>query len=328
MRAIAMLLAAACCATAQAQEVTLEPSAALRCLTPAADVRGTPEYPPDAWKRGQAGEVVVELIFTVPEGRPEVKVLRSTGPDELVDAVKAHVRAFRVPCLAGAEVPVRLRQTYSFVTDQRAVHWAHPVDQSDAERQTLLRCVKHESGKRGPEYPELARREGVQGRVLARLRFDAPDKPPHMEIFAPRAARMLASQVEEWVKGYRMPCHAGAPVAGVWTFMYFFQGERLYGFNDVTFRQFLMSIKDIDKQRLVFDLTTMACPFDVRLAYRQPHLPNAVGELGSQDPSRRPFLDWLALATLDLSRDNQAAVFGDSVTLPIPCLKIDLKPKE
>ena len=165
MRTLALLALTLLCSAVVAQDVTLEPSAALRCLTPAADVRGTPTYPPDAWKRGDAGVVEVELIFTVPEGRPEVKVLKSVGGDDFVDAVKAHVRDFRVPCLQLAEVPVRLRQAYDFVPDRRSVHWAHPVDLSEPDRRKLLGCVKHESGERGPDFPEGARRAGVQGRV-------------------------------------------------------------------------------------------------------------------------------------------------------------------
>ena len=49
---------------AAAQQVTLEPSAASRCLAPPEAQRGTPDYPFDAWKRGQFEEI---SVFTAPD---------------------------------------------------------------------------------------------------------------------------------------------------------------------------------------------------------------------------------------------------------------------
>ncbi len=72
----------------------------------------------------------------------------------------------------------------------------------------------------------------------------------------------------------------------------------------------------------------MGCPFDVKLRYLKPDLPNDVGEVGSTDAARKPLLAWLAQAELDLKSEQRAAVFGDVVGFTVPCVKLDLKPDE
>jgi len=101
-----------------------------------------------------------------------------------------------------------------------------------------------------------------------------------------------------------------------------------YGFKDITFLQYLRHVKDLREQTLVADTTTMGCPFDVSLIYRKPHLHNIVGQLGGGHPARRPLLDWLAQAELQLPRQSLTSVFGDEVRFTVPCIKINLKPKE
>lgn len=328
MRVAAGLLALALAPASWAQEVILAPSAAMGCLTPAADQRGAPTYPFDALKFDKKGRVKVELSFTTPTTRPAVQVLEQEGDDSFVDAVKDHVRAFRVPCHDGGDLPARLSFDYVFRPDDRRVHWARPVDADDDARRALVRCVKHQRGRSAPTYPMEARRQGLQGRVLAVLRFEAPDQPPVAQVFARPSAGLLREEIERWVAGYRMPCHAGAPVSTEWSFVFRIEGERAFGFVNSGLLNFLRHVRDIDKKTVAFDFNQMACPFDVSLRYRQPYLPSSVGEVGSTDPTRRPFLDWLATLELDLAQGAQDAVFGDVLAFDVPCLKIDLKPKE
>lgn len=325
---LAWLLTAAAASLAQAQQVTLEPSAAVRCLTPAADQRGAPDYPFDAFKAERGGRVKVRLTFHHADEAPDVEVLERDGDAEFATSVRKHVDTFRVPCLSAAETPVQLTQEYIFKPDQRRIVWTHPQDQADAQRSKMLACVAHESGDKAPSYPRAQLSDGVQGRVLARLSFEAADRPPKINVFSRGYALGLARAIERWAEGYRMPCHVGAPVAGYWVFVFLFQGDGYYGFQDISLRQWIGNIKDIQKQTVAFDLNTMGCPFDLRIAYRQPYLPNGVGEVGSHDPARRPFLDWLAASELKLSESALDAVFADSARLHVPCLKIDLKPKE
>lgn len=164
----------------------------------------------------------------------------------------------------------------------------------------------------------------VQGRVLVRMRFTAPDQAPQAEVIARPQAR-LASAMTRWVQGYRMPCFGGEPVEAVYTFQFTFEGEG-YGFTRaMTLQEVLPAVRGIHTQTLNFDTTEMACPFEVKLKYRRPGLPNAVGEVApegtpaatpfSPNPARRPLLDWLAKMELDIPPTALDSVYGDTVTL-------------
>lgn len=310
---------------AQAQEVAVEPSAAQHCVRHQAGPEHEPEYPVAAFNANRGGRVQVELTFRAPDEPPRVSVLLHEGEPDILDAVQAHLRGLRVPCLALGAAPARLNQDYVFQPDRRRVHWAHPVDADPAARGKLLSCLSHVTGHRAPDYPRQARVDGIQGRVLARLRFDRPDQPPQAEVFARQ--RALARVIEDWARGYRLPCLLDEPLEGVWTFVFQFEGER-FGFKEVPFLSLLASIQGVRQQTLAFDTTTMNCPFELRMSYRRPHLPNSVGEVGTAHPARRPLLDWLAQAELDLRAAQMDAVYGDHFKVAVPCTKIDLKPQE
>jgi hypothetical protein len=330
-----MLARAALCAGAAvlampvcAQQVTLEPSAALRCLTPLAAARGAPEYPFDEWKRGQRGRVKVELEFTVADARPAVKVLESEGERPFVDAVREHVKAMRVPCLNEVGGSAKLVFDFVFKPDDRSVVWSDAVDTADAAREQMVKCLIHVSGKKSFDYPLAAELERVQGRVVARLRFEGPDRTPLIDVHARPNARLLTGAVEDWVKGYRMPCQTGPALVGYWTFLFKFQGEKAYGFQQLNLLQFMAGVRGVNQRRLAFDTNTMGCPFELRLHYRQPYQANGVAELGTNNAARRPLLEWLMQSELELPSRMLDAVFGDTAHLTVPCVKIDLKPKE
>lgn len=337
MRATAIWLCLLLAIPAWAQDVTLEASAAQRCLTPVPEHRGTPTYPAAALNRGEAGRVKAALVFEGPDSPPTLQVLEQEGDSSFLNAVKAHVAEFRVPCLGRREAPAGLLIDFHFVPDRRAVVWSSPLDAAFAQQAKMLACVQTSSGSKQPEYPIDARRHEIQGRVLARLRFTAADQPPAVDVFARPQAATLAHAVAEQVRDYRMPCFTGAPLEAVWTFEFILDGRR-YGFKPVTFMDVMSVVRDIRQQALEFDFTTMGCPFDVKLRYRRPFLPNAVGEVASEDPSRgtpvglnparRQFLDWLTQIEFDVPESTLNSVFGDSVTLTIPCIKINLNPKE
>jgi hypothetical protein len=321
-----------------AQQVTLEPSAAVACMTPAAGERGVPEYPFVAYKSGLKGRVKVVLSFTSPDTRPAVEVTEQDGDDSFVDAVKAHVRQLRVPCHDGGEQPVRLTFDFQFRPDDREVFGSGPTDADAAARKAQLACMVHESGEKSPGYPDRALRNLVQGRVVVRLRFEAPDQAPTAEFISRadaqsstrsrRAAEMLSEPLEAWVKGYRLPCLQGRPITTTVVFVYRFDGDA-YGFKPgLSLMDLLPTVRNIKLQRLDFDFNRMACPFDVAMTYYQPHRPNQVVEVGSHDPARQPFLDWLRQSQLNLPERSLDSVFGDTARFTVPCLKIKLQPQE
>jgi hypothetical protein len=310
-----------------AQQVTLAPSAVIECLTPQLERRGDIEYPFAELKSAEKGRVKIEARFTVPEGPPELTVLESEGSDAFVSAVKSFMRSWRVPCLPPGGGDARLVQEYVFKPDARKVYWSEVEDRQEPARRQQSSCVRHESGRRAPDYPPLALRRGVQGRVYVRLRFEAADQPPVAQFYARDTAGELQQAVETWVRGYRLPCLTGAPLELDIVYVYRFEGES-WGLKPTTLLNLLSLVKGVREQKLQFDTTTMGCPFDLHFTYLRPLAKNRVGMRGSFDPAREPLLRYLADVELDLRRDALDAVYGDSTSVSVPCIKINLNPKE
>jgi hypothetical protein len=101
-----------------------------------------------------------------------------------------------------------------------------------------------------------------------------------------------------------------------------------YGFKPLTLPKFLGAVRDMRRQRLEFDFTRMGCPFDVRLTYLQPARKNVVAQFDNDNPARQPFIEWLKGVQLDLPAPSLEAVYADSLTLTVPCTKLNLNSQE
>ena len=84
-------------------------------------------------------------------------------------------------------------------------------------------------------------------------------------------------------------------------------------------------MKDLDQQDVRCDTSTMGCPFEVALSYRQPFDPSLVGQPEQVLPVRQPLLDWLSTLTLKLDQDQLSSVIGDTAKFTVPCIKLELK---
>lgn len=313
---------------AQAQpQVRLEPSAASQCLRSVAGAAAAPDYPFTALKRAQPGKVTVRLTFTAPDGPPRVKIEATEGPEELIDAVLEHAKHLRVPCFPNKAEPVTLRRSYVFDASLEKVHWSRAEDAVDPRLAEQVSCITHRSGGKQPNYPPAAARADVQGRVLARLVFSSPDAPPTAEVVSSPVAHRLNDAVEQWVRGLRMPCLQGEPVR-VSQLYFFHLDASAYGFIPLSLLQVMKLSKGLREARLRFDTRQMGCPFELRMLYKQPFAPNEIGEVGEPNPARRPLLEWLSTVELDLSPQDHNTVFGDTASISVACLNIDIKPKE
>ncbi len=316
---------------AMAQRVDIAPHPALRCLGVVPGAPEAPEFPPREFKDRARGDVQVLLEFSGPDQAPRVTVQTHTGQEAFVEAVLAHARQLRVPCLEPGDGPLRLVRDYQFRPDDRTVHWLRSSDPDAAAKEKSLACVRHERGGADarPAFPMRAEQGGLQGRVLARLRFDAPDQPPTAEVHSRPSAAPFAETVERWVKGLRMPCHpGGGPIEGRWMFEFRLEGEGHFGFRPLSLPALLGSTRGIRQLTLAFDTTQMGCPFELEFSYLRPRWPNGVGELGTPDPARRPLLEWLETIELDLAPRLLDSVYGDRTRVTVPCIRIDFKPKE
>ena len=259
---------------AHAQTVELAPSAMLECVQPAAAARGAPEYPFEAWKLDHAGRVTVRLLFVSPTAPPDVAFEASEGGVAFVDAVRKHVEGWRLPCLAAGSL-FQLRQEFKFQRADVPVTSAGPVDTAQARRAEILRCMTHTSGAMRPPFPERNQRAGEQGRVLARLRFEAPDRPPVAEVYARPSAAGLARVIEKWAQGYRLPCMEGEPIQSHITYIFLYEGEA-YGFQPLSLPDLLAHVEGIADSGLVLDTNAVGCPFQIGFTYHQPFMSNPV----------------------------------------------------
>jgi hypothetical protein len=322
---LGMALAAA---PAWSQVTTLSTSEAVACLTPPVAERGVPEYPTMSYKSSTPGRVVAMATFRANDlfAWPSVTIEKQEGGDDFVDAVKAHLRTLRVPCLP-RDGQATLRFDFVFNPDSRRAYWYNPVDTADAGRLAHLACVVSVEGAATPDYSREARRAGIQGRVWARLRFVAADQPPEVTLHHRPQTKLLAKSVSDWLKNRRMPCFDGEPISVDVFYIFMLIGD-VYGFRPLDLTQYLARVKGIQQQTLAIDTTTMGCPFDLKLRYLQPDGHNRVAELGEPNPARRPLLDWLATTELDMRGRELDSIYADDADIAVPCVKINLKPKE
>lgn len=311
---------------AWAQTTELAASEAVKCLTPAAAQRGQVDFPFALWKDGASGSVKVELNFASPTLAPEVKLLAHQGDAEFVDVVRRHVAGWRVPCMAAGARPVKLVQDFAFSSSLKAAVAEPPQDAGDVLRSELLKCMQHTSGTLKPEYPMRAMRAGMVGRVLVNLVFRDPAGPPEVRVDARPAIGLLRDRIEEHVAGLRLPCLSGEVVSAYMVYAFRIEDDH-FGFKPLTLSQLLGSGKGIRDSSLRLDTTTMGCPFDLRFSYFRPAQANEVQVVGPRRPEQRPLLDLLAGLELALPSQSLDAVFADTTTVTVPCLKIDLTPQ-
>lgn len=326
----AAVLAAAVPGRAVAQSSQLQPSAELACLVPALQERVPAEYPLEMFERKLGAHFEVELRFFSPRRAPQMKVLRNfhsnQGPPQrlFLEAVERYVEPLRLPCMKAGGGPVVLRQTFQFVpNDGRQVSYGEPQDEADLAREQMLECFRRPGQGGPPDYPREAARRGVQGTVVARLTFSAPDQPPELEILGrPAEGASLETEVRRWLLGARLPCHEGEPVKLLQ--FYVFKLDQHTVLKDMSLSTLAGAMRRYPAPAF-FDTAAMQCPFELRVTYNRPYGSNQIGELGEPVVDRRAFLQWLARVELQLPDPQANRVLGQSFNLSVPCTRLDIR---
>src|SRR5450830_144747 len=225
---VPMLLLVGAAPAAFAAEPTLAPSAAVACLTLTPGASDVIEYPPELLMRKEGGKVPVEFTFSSPTEEPTVKVLNESTPEGLIDAVKKHVRRFRVPCMGVHDAPVTLSQDYVFDPDSHGKVMAPvPEDLADAEKGKLLACLTHTEPGSAPVYPRdlqtQARAQG--GRFLVGMRFFAPDKAPEIQWLAAAGDSSFKHSIRWYADGLRLPCLQNGPIYASQFYVFKMEGD-------------------------------------------------------------------------------------------------------
>ena len=295
-----------------------------RCLQTVPGAPAEPAYPARELDMKFGGRVKVELKFAGPGEAPSIDVLDHDGERDFVRSVRAHAANLRVPCMAADARSVRLTQEYVFKPDTRRVAWTLPEDPTDADRRRQLKCVAHQFPGSKPAYPPQALRAELAGRIVLKLAFLGPDLPPRITAYSNRRNEPLVRSAQLWAEGLRMPCHEGQWVEALWTFVYRIESTAVSSLRDADLRTFLGAVKGIREAKASFDFNDMGCPFEVRMRYLRPHMPNEIGQLDPPRAERRPFLEWLSGLELDLPEHRAWEFMGDTMTIAVPCARLEL----
>jgi hypothetical protein len=251
-------------------------------------------------------------------------VLGSRGATDFVDAVRAYVAAYRVPCLLPGRTAT-LKQEFDFkLAGGRNVLASRPRDRDTLRTSRMIACSTHPPAQ---PYPWAAERNGEWGTVAIKLRFDGLGAEPTATALEAPDSQALREAALDQARATRLPCADGAPVEWMMYYYFRFEGYRPASFKDMQLRDLIRSSKNVDSAEVYFDTRTMGCPFDLRFGHRQPHDLNSVTEIGTSDPERYFFLDWLARLQLDLPPRVHNALIGRGANVHVPCTIIHLGTK-
>ena len=327
---LAWLLMAAAPPAAHAAATDLEirrPAEPLSCLSSVAGAAGGPAYPSAVSPMVNA-VVRVQLVFASADQPPEASVFYNNGGDAFAEVVRQHVARYRLPCLPSGHT-FNAAQEFQFIGngDRRLVFHS---EARDSEPLTLTpECLLGLTNAELPKMPEgnIIFGTPASGNVLLEMTFDGPAAPPRVVVVYDGGNRRLAAAATASALTYRLPCmKPGDPrLHAVRQFNFRWDRDEVIGLKpQLTLVELLGVVKGLKQQTVRFDLATMACPFDVKFAPRQPYAENYVSQIGAQDPNRREFIEWLRAITLELPAPMMRTAFGETSTVSVPCALLDL----
>jgi len=160
---------------------------------------------------------------------------------------------------------------------------------------------------------------------VTRLRFVDDLQPPTLQVLFDGGDKRFVAAIAEYVAALRLPCLHDGPFEMLLFFDFKFEGEgKKYVLKDLDLSGFLGAVKPIPTGSAYFDTTTMKCPFDVRLTFKQPFAPNRVDELEDDVPARHAFIDWLASLEINVGDKPVTDLIGQPMNIHVPCATIDL----
>lgn len=320
----ALALAASFAAQAQsgADLSPMPEASATECLTLVPSAPRSPAYPESELTLKEEALVRVRLVFDRSDAEPTAAVFYNKASPLFSDAVLAHVRNYRLPCMSAGATPVVATQEFRFTLDGRKVFYGGLRDTPAANRSAS--CLVGDDAQ--PEYPRNLRGERPQGNVIVALSFFDPSEAPKVEVLTDAGSAVLRRAVLAAVERYRLPClpASARPYKAMRTFTFRLEGARQYTLKDLTLQQFVDGMDKLEQQRVRFDFSTMNCPFEVRLRLYQPFAKNSVGEVERSDPNRREFIEWLKGLALKLPDEAARQIVGQSATISVPCGVLDL----
>lgn len=311
-------------ANAQSGDIEFEAGAdPLSCLVSVRPESKMPAYPSDV-PVGTEAVVRVRLKFSSSDQAPTVDVSFNNAGPAFAATVRDHVANYRLPCLPSGS-SVAGEQEFQFVVKNSTPETLRSIPRG-AEGgppwpPECLSAIKNAAPPGMPPYTAAA------ANVLVRLKFEAPDTAPDMEVIYNGGDRRMAEAVRKSVMAYRMGCMKPGekPVVATQQFNFEFTGEDTARLKpELTLVQLLGLVKDLERQKARFDFTTMGCPFRLRFSPLRPYAENGVRELGETNAGRREFVEWLRKVTLAIPAASMKTAIGSVTTVSVPCVLLDL----
>ena len=315
-------------AAGPASTMTVAPSAAVACLAPADADRGSPVYPAEQYELGRGARVAADLVFTGPDRPPAVRFMPDDDADEFHGAIEAWASRLRVPCMGAGDPPVALRQEYHFVPnkERKVMHTAFS-DRGDGQRREAMGCIRAPKGPEGAVfYPDRARDKGLQGRLVVRLRFSAPDRAPEETVLDDGGSPSFDGAARGYFEQLRMPCVGSTPVDVLYRFYFQLDGEPplIAPEVDLDLSTFLRMTTLPPPGSVFHDTNAMRCPLDVHFVVGQPWESNRVEELDDDVPARHAFLAFLAERSLRTGSGDPRRLYERRLLVHVPCIRLDL----
>lgn len=276
----------------------------------------------------RAGFVRLSMKFVAPGQAPEVAVLFRDASDAMVAAVRTHVLAYRLPCLAADAAPVVAVQEFSFSPARAEASRVTPPALAvppTPVMPSLKECLRMPDAAPGLAADQRA----SVGNVVIEATFTSVDTEPAIQVLYASVGRKQLAAVTDYMRQHRLSCMPGG---GKWatvrrSFRYQITdagGTQVKFKGAVALGSFLRGIKDIQSKQAEFDFTTMACPFQVAWTLGKPALENEAVDLGGRDLNRVAFLAWLRGLEMNAPGPLFENLLGETIVIDVPCGRLPL----
>lgn len=287
-------------------------------------------YPERHLEAKSGGFVRVKLSFERADRAPEVEVLSRAIPEGLLDAVRSYLRQYRLPCLPAGQTVLAVQEFNFEPRATETVRWTDARGVIEEKREKIRSCLRTPPDTVRPTWSfgwASRIKQKDYGNLLLHMRFDSADAPPQIKVVYDSVPTEFRQPVLDYVAKYRMPCLAEGdkPVAMEQLFHINKSGSgKVTSLKDLDLIKFLGAVKDIEKQKVNFDLNTMACPFQVMWRFGMPVQKNGVGEVGPRNLNRTEFLAWLSALSLNVPAETMEQLLGQSMVISVPCGEVKL----
>jgi hypothetical protein len=296
---------------------------ALKCMT-----QGPAQASLDLSDIGESKNAFVRVLlrFTSADQPPSSEVIFKSGSDALAERVLAHVASYRLPCWTPETPVVTAVQEFSLEGGKSEFWWtAGGGDGAQAKRagQQYPACIQPRAFSLTSAEAEKLPDAIVN--VHAVIRFtDGVGRAPQVSVKSLTAPKAIVQAVKAFAESYRTHCPLQS---GSQWFMFAPAGEVKANFNKaLSLTAMLRASTPASRGGPLFDFSTMACPFSVKIEMLQPLGTNVVSEVGPPNPNRAAFLSWMEGLELAMKPAELEYFLGQQALVNIPCGQMDLRP--